>query len=230
MSSSRDSILGKLKAARRPFEDAAPRPSRYTPVIPEFDSTPAVLIERFVQEMDALKGKAFVVSDDESARRQVLALLREHQIDHVLAWDFAHIPVEALEATLRDAGVQVTLPRLHAERSPELMQRVGSAGGGLSGVDAAIAATATLVLSTGPGKGRLPTVLPPVWISVVSVDQLYPRLEDWLAAQRSSGMMPMRGRANLAFVTGPSRTGDIEMELILGVHGPGTQYVIIKQS
>ncbi len=168
MSSSRDSILGKLKAARRPFEDADPRPSHYKPVIPALDPAPEALIERFVQELDALKGSAIVVGGDADARKQVLALLREHAVDHILAWDFAHIPVVGLEQALTEAGVTITLPRLHVERSPELMQHLGSAGAGLSGVDAAIAATATLVLTSGPGKGRLPTVLPPVWISIVS--------------------------------------------------------------
>jgi L-lactate dehydrogenase complex protein LldG len=228
--SSREHILGKLRAARRPFEDAPPRPAAYIPAIPVDDVSPAALAERFVREMEALKGKAFVVQGDDGARQQVLDLLREHDVRHILSWDFAYIPVAGLEDALRADGIEITQPALHDERTSDIMAHLGQAGAGLSGVDAAIAMTGTLVLSSGAGKGRIPTVLPPIWIAVVAQEQLVPRIEDWLAGERERGMSTVYERANLAFVSGPSRTGDIEMELILGVHGPGTEYVIIKQS
>jgi L-lactate utilization protein LutC len=229
MSSARETILNKLRNARRPFEDAAPRPQAYIPVIPVANPETSALVERFIQEMDLLKGKAFAVNGDAEARTLILDLLRQHNVDHILAWDYRYVPVDGLEGALREAGIRVTQPRLHEERSPEFMARLGSAGAGVSGVDAAVAMTGTLILSSGEGKGRIPTVLPPVWIAVVSLEQLVPRIEDWLASERARGMTTVQERANLAFVTGPSRTGDIEMQLILGVHGPGTEYVIIKQ-
>lgn len=230
MSSSRDIILGKLRAARKPFDDAPSRPGQYLPVIPLADTSKPAMIEQFINEMSALKGKAWLVQGDQGVRDIVLHLLRDHGVEQVLAWDFAHIPVAGLEDALHAAGISIVHPRLHDERSPEVMQQLNRAGAGISGADAAIAATGTLVLSSGEGKSRIATVLPPIWIAIITDDQLVPRLEDWLAGERQHTMQTILQRANLAFVTGPSRTGDIEMELILGVHGPGTEYVVIKQS
>jgi L-lactate dehydrogenase complex protein LldG len=68
-----------------------------------------------------------------------------------------------------------------------------------------------------------------VHIVVVTLDQIVPRLEAWLAQQRAQGLPTMHNAANICFISGPSRTGDIEMELILGVHGPGQVQVIVKQ-
>lgn len=230
MSDSRSIILEKLRSARRPFDDAAPRPAHYQPALALEAMDRSALVARFVREMELLKGQAFVVQGDAGAREQIGALIAKHQANHVLTWDFRHIPVEGLKAMLHESGVAATIPLLHQTRTPEMMALYGSAAIGISGVDAAIAMTGTLVLSSGEGRGRIPTVLPPIWIAVVSVEQIVPRLEDWLVSERGRGMSTLYERANLAFVTGPSRTGDIEMELILGVHGPGTEYVIIKES
>jgi L-lactate dehydrogenase complex protein LldG len=98
----------------------------------------------------------------------------------------------------------------------------------LTGVDAAVAATGTMVFSTAPGKGRLPTVIAPVYIAVVTIDQLLPRLEDWIAKQRATNLELMWNSANICFVTGPSRTADIEMQMVLGAHGPGKVRVVVK--
>jgi len=228
MSSSRDTILNKLRHARRPFETATPRPAAYQPVLSAGDQSTDALIARFQDAMTALKGNTIVAHGDAAVRDIVIDLLRQHEVTHILAWDFSHIPVADLELTVRNAGITITMPNTHEERSPDAMQWMGSAGAGLTGADAALAATATLVLSTDIGKGRIPTVLPPIWISVISSSQIFAHMEDWVAHQRAQGMTTILERANVAFVTGPSRTGDIEMQLVLGVHGPGTQYVVIK--
>lgn len=229
MSDSRSIILERLRAARRPFEDAPPRPAQYQSALALAPMDRAALVARFVREMELLKGQAFVVQGDAGARECIASLIAQHNANHVLTWDFRHIPVDGLEAMLHESGVATTVPLLHQDHTPEAMALYSGATIGISGVDAAIAMTGTLVLSSGEGKGRIPTVLPPIWIAVVSVEQLVPRLEDWLLGERQRGMSTVYERANLAFVTGPSRTGDIEMELILGVHGPGTEYVIIKE-
>ncbi|MCA9909417.1 MAG: lactate utilization protein [Anaerolineae bacterium] len=228
MSSSRDTILNKLRSARRPFDAAPPRPANYLPVLSIDDPGREALIARFQSEMERLKGSTFIAQGDDDASAIVIDLLHKHNVTHILAWDFAHIPVTDLETKLRQAGITITFPNTHEARSPDTMKLYGSAGAGITSADAAIAVTGTLVLSASAGKGRIPTVLPPVWISIITSEQLFARLEDWLAHERAHGMTTMQERSNLVFVTGPSRTGDIEMQLILGVHGPGTQYVVIK--
>ncbi|MBE0690731.1 MAG: LUD domain-containing protein, partial [Anaerolineae bacterium] len=166
------------------------------------DTSPEALTERFQNAMAVLKGDALVAHGDVAARDMVIDLLRRHDITHILAWDFSHIPVADLEAEVRNAGITITIPNTHEERSADTMQWLGSAGAGLTGADAAIAATGTLVLSTGTGKGRIPTVLPPIWISIVSSSHLFACIEDWVAQQRTLGMAAIHERANLAFVTG----------------------------
>lgn len=227
--SSREQILNKLRAARQPFPDAPPRPKQYMPVAAVDDITPDSLLKRFSFELDRVMGQVFPVEGDEGARACVLDLLQTNQTTHILAWDFKYIPVEGLEAAIREAGIQITQPEMHDEFRAEMIENIRQAQVGLAGVDAAIAATGTMVFSTAPGKGRLPTVIAPMFIAVISIDQLLPRLEDWIAQQRSDNLDLMWKSANICFNTGPSRTADIEMQMILGVHGPGKVRVVVKR-
>ncbi len=229
--SSRDAILAKLRAARRPFEDAPPRPSDYLPVTVQDDLSPDALIERFSAELTRLMGSPMVVTGDDEARAAVIDLLKKHNTTHILAWDFTHIPVSGLKEAVEAAGIEIIYPEPYSSARDEMLAKAESAQVGLTGADAAAATTGTLIVTTAPGKGRIPTILPPVLISVIRVDQLLPRIESWFAQLRESdpAMSGITNSANFCLITGPSRTGDIEMELILGVHGPGTQYVVIKK-
>ncbi|MBZ0287351.1 MAG: lactate utilization protein [Anaerolineae bacterium] len=229
MTSSREQILNKLRAAQQPFPDAPPRPKEYMPVAPLDDATPDGLLQRFSFELDRVMGQVFPVGGDEGARTCVLDLLRGENATHILSWDFKYIPVAGLEAAIREAGIEIIHPEMHDEFREETIESIRGAQVGLAGVDAAIAATGTMVFSTAPGKGRLPTVIAPMFIAVITIDQLLPRLEDWVAQQRANNLDLMWKSSNICFNTGPSRTADIEMQMILGVHGPGKLRVIVKR-
>ncbi len=110
MTTSRDKILNKLRAARQPFPDAPPRPKAYMPVTKLDDDSPAALLERFTAELVRLNGEVFVVEDDAAARDCLLQLIVGHEAKALLSWDFRHIPVEGLEAALRDADIEITFP------------------------------------------------------------------------------------------------------------------------
>ena len=228
MPSSRDNILNRLRSARRPFPDAPPRPKAYLPVTPMPDTSPEALLARFTQELERLTGQVHAVQGDAEVIATVRAILAESAVGHVLAWDFEHIPAAGLADALRADAVEVTFPDLYAEGREAHSAHIRAAGAGIIGADAALATTGTLVLSTGPGRGLTPSILPPRLIAIIRLDQLVSNIEAWLAQQRADGMPLVHNSANLAFVTGPSRTGDIEMALVLGVHGPGEVHVIVK--
>jgi L-lactate dehydrogenase complex protein LldG len=227
--SSRDDILNRLRAAANPFPTAPPRPRRYLTVAPVPDDSPAGLLKQFQFELDRLMGQSFRVDGDSGACTCVLDQLRQREARHILAWDFAHIPVAGLEQAIKDAGIDISHPATHDEFRPETISYIQDAEVGLTGADVALAATGTLIFTTGPGKGRIPTVLAPAHLVVIEARQIIPRLENWVARQRADGLDGIRRAANVCFISGPSRTGDIEMELILGVHGPREVIVIIKQ-
>lgn len=229
MISSRDKILNKLREARKPFPDAPPRPHHYLPVALVDDPSPEGLLKQFSQIIKELNAEIFVVEGDEAACDKVIELLKSHNTTNLLAWDFKHIPVQYLEAAIKESGIAIHYPEMHDEFRRETIETIHQAQVGLTGADVAIAATGTMVVSTEPGKGRLPTVLAPVHIAVITLEQIVPRLEDWLARQRAAGSENLWDRANTCFISGPSKTGDIEMEMILGVHGPGIVQVVVKK-
>jgi L-lactate dehydrogenase complex protein LldG len=179
--------------------------------------------------LERVAGKVFPVEGDEAACTLVLELLRSHNTTSILSWDFACIPVEGLEEAIRGAGMTIIQPDMRDEFRAEVIEAVRDAQVGVTGVDAAAATTGTMIVSTGHGKGRLPTVLAPVWMPIMTLDQIIPRVEDWIARERERNLETIRSSANVAFITGPSRTGDIEMEMILGVHGSGVVQAIVKR-
>ncbi len=215
--SSRDRILGALRANRRPFEDAAPRPSPYLPVTRLDDPD---LVARFKAEIERLSGKFHVPADSQAAIDLVLSLIGDDQA--VIAWE--GLPLPGLDAALAGRHIRVVVPHARGEQRSAELANAEPIRVGITGADAAFATTGTLVLVTDDGHGRLPSLLPPVHIALLRRDRLFPRLEDWIAKESRAAVA---GSSSIAFVTGPSRTGDIEMQTILGVHGPGVVHVIL---
>jgi L-lactate dehydrogenase complex protein LldG len=93
---------------------------------------------------------------------------------------------------------------------------------GVTGVDLAIAETGTLVVVSGAGRPRSASLLPPCHVAVFDRDVLVTSLlQAGLALEAWHEGPPPEGRgASINFITGPSRTADIELTLTRGVHGP----------
>jgi L-lactate dehydrogenase complex protein LldG len=96
---------------------------------------------------------------------------------------------------------------------------------GITSAQAAIAETGTLVLESECERHRLVSLLPPVHIAIVNANDICLSLGEALRFVRRDG--PMAMSRTITFITGPSRTADIELTLAIGVHGPKELYVIV---
>ena len=96
---------------------------------------------------------------------------------------------------------------------------------GISTAQAAIAETGTLVLDSARERHRLVSLVPPVHIAIVNASTIYATLGETLSMLRNGKELSPA----VTFITGPSRTADIELTLTIGVHGPQELYVIINQ-
>ena len=95
---------------------------------------------------------------------------------------------------------------------------------GVTGVFAVIAETGTLMLLSGPQTPATVSLLPEVHVAVVRTEQIVPTMEDaWERLRAQAGAMP---RA-VNFVSGPSRTADVEQTVTLGAHGPRRVLIVL---
>lgn len=106
---------------------------------------------------------------------------------------------------------------------PFTREAVAATEVGITSADYALADTGSLVLFTESHESRLLSLLPPCHIAVIESSRIVSSLDDVLR------LRPLPGAESSAMVviTGPSRTGDIEMRLVRGVHGPGEIHVIV---
>jgi L-lactate utilization protein LutC len=109
----------------------------------------------------------------------------------------------------------------------QLVSRLAGCGAGLTAVEYAIAETGTLVLSSDESNALLVSLLPPIHIALLKVGRIRASLDEvirQLAVERIGRVDPSR---SVSFITGPSRTSDVELTLSIGVHGPKELHVII---
>ncbi|MEZ4659208.1 MAG: lactate utilization protein [Caldilineaceae bacterium] len=211
--SNRERILNSLRnAPAQPFGPIE-KPAAYLPMTPLPDQTPAALRQRFIAEAEKLACRVHPVDSPANALETLLTLLAGDE--RVISWTPELLPLPNLAATLAQAGITVADPR-----DPTV--RVG-----ISGVDAALAATGSLVLASGGGQYRTASLLPPVHIALVQESQILPDFESWIAAQRAQKLARFRQSSNIVVISGPSRTADIAMQLILGMHGPGELHILL---
>jgi L-lactate dehydrogenase complex protein LldG len=98
-------------------------------------------------------------------------------------------------------------------------EAVFNADAGITGCNALIARTGSVLISSGENLSRTISIFPPVHIVVAYRDQLiYGLKEYFLKNDATSSSM-------WSIITGPSRTSDIERKLVIGAHGPEELYV-----
>lgn len=212
--SSRDQILSKLRQRRdesKPFPTVTP-PTAYRPMIPRGDTSLAALTRQFVAEA---KKAACVLLEAATPDDAVAAILEIVGTETAVScWDPAHIPLPGLADAFDAAGI-------------DRVGRDADVRVGITGVDAALAATGSVVVGSGNGRWRAASLLPPVHIAVLTTDQIVPDLESWWAAQKEAGLEQARQQSNIVIITGPSRTADIAMQLVMGMHGPRELYLVL---
>jgi len=145
----------------------------------------------------------------------------------------SHLIAPAIHLTKEDAanvfGTDSTVEAIQRHARESLRQKFIEAAVGISGANMAIAETGTVVLVTNEGNADLTTTLPPVHIALFGMDKLVATLDDAVAMLR---MLPRSGTGQLMtsyvnWITGPSRSADIEQSLTIGVHGPGEMHCVI---
>ncbi len=96
---------------------------------------------------------------------------------------------------------------------------------GVTGAYCGIAETGTLMLLSGAHTHPVTSLLPDTHIAVVAAARLLRSMEDgWDLLRSEHGALPRQ----VAFVSGPSRTADIEMTLVLGIHGPYRVHIVLS--
>jgi len=201
----RSAILSRLRAAE---SHGLMPPIRDVAVQSAAPRTVDESLARFLDELRALGVTTYVEPTADAVRARVLSIVGSRA---ALAWDDRCLPYDVGRALTSAARGD----------SPRAMQAAAAIG--VTGCAAAIAETGTLALMTGEGKPRSASLLPPVHLAVVQRADLV-----WGATEFFERMgHEVASSACCTFVTGPSRTADIELTLTIGVHGPGEVLVVV---
>jgi L-lactate dehydrogenase complex protein LldG len=152
-------------------------------------------------------------------------IVARYGVGPFLSWDPDSLPVTGAVTHLENLGCV----RVDAEVPGEPDARKAHQAGytdvhiGLTGADAAFAETGSIVVRSGPGKPRMASLVPLIHIAFLPVEKIFRSPMHWLTRFGTE----IEGDANVVYITGPSRTADIEQQLNLGVHGPRELHVVL---
>ena len=210
----RRSVLG---ASRHHLREARAA-GENLPVAGEMDRSPRpvpgereTLVREFATRLGAVGGVAWRVTGIDGAADCVASIAAELGATRIALSDAPL--VLALRERLGSLASLVTGSDRDAIAACEL---------GVTSAQAAIAETGTLVLDAGAERHRLASLLPRVHVALVPVELLVLDLDAAFAVFATRGVP-----SAITLVTGPSRTADIELTLVVGVHGPQALHVVL---
>lgn len=220
MHSAREQLLQRIREATAEGNRAGGRPA-----LPErgevgYQGAGDDPVARFRQEFAAAGGQTHLVADRDAAVAAVVELARRCSARRVLLGSGEVLDALQLADRLREAGAEV----LRASDAQLNREAVFQADVGVSGVDFLLAETGSMVLMSRPEQPRSLSLLPPIHVAVAERRQILPDLFDLFAG---GGVRPEEAPACVTIITGPSKTGDIELRLVSGVHGPGEVHVVL---
>jgi L-lactate dehydrogenase complex protein LldG len=235
--SSRDEMLGLIRNILKTQEKAGPEAGRRTlppplegvmPPIP-----PEELADRFEAELQSLGCNSYRASTLSGLEEKLCSILEQIQAESVVLSRNPILNQLQIGKMLDGRGKRVVLwPADTAEEpaSSSFRDECFTAGAGITGVDFALAETGSLVLTSFTEGSQLASLAPAVHIALYRRSQIRASLDEVLqnlpVSRDPNRPSPTR---SLVFVTGPSRTADIEQILIRGVHGPRSVHAILVE-
>jgi L-lactate dehydrogenase complex protein LldG len=217
--SSREDILGRVRAGlhRNASNAAAGREIMATALLqgrqgpkPAIDAAPKALLERFHIKSEVQSSTVDIVAQEADAPAAIARYLAAMNLPKTAV-------VQPALAHLDWAGAGLAVEARGA-RDADLV--------GVTGCFCAVAETGTLMMCSSPSTPAAVSLLPETHIAIVHAARILPYMEDaWDLARKELGTLP---RA-VNFISGPSRTGDIEQTIVLGAHGPYRVHLVIVE-
>ena len=209
----RTQFLSRVRQALGHAETTVPggRPVRSDAVIREVSTHDPKRIARWMQYASDNGMSVQRVGPDE-VPVAIQKALAEHNARRVML-NCATWPVEPLAKSLSAAGVQV-----HRWTDTDCAQKVFECDAAVTDCRYGLADTGSLMVWSDTGFGRSSTLTVNLHVVILPVDKIIGDLVDAMAllARDTGGNMP----SNVVIINGPSKTSDIEMNLVTGVHGP----------
>lgn len=177
----------------------------------------------FRSNYEQLSGKVYLAGRPAEAAAAVGDILRNCNASKAVV---STIPAD-VEQQLHDFSNNLTCPIVALKpEAPDIPNQINEADVGMSEAVFAIATTGTIVEVSLNDAFRLISSLPKIHVAFLSATTIIHSLEE--AAAKLREIYEKNGAdCNITFVSGPSRTADIEMKLFLGVHGPQESHVIV---
>lgn len=174
------------------------------------------LAEQFMAALTAVYGEPHLTDSLADATSKLGQILADLGAERVIINDEA--PLAGLDLPVRWPHISW---HVAGQTGGDLRAFAAEADVGISGAAAALAETGSVVITSGPGRSRVATLFPPVHIVLLPASAITADLFTYTAARK--GSLP----ASLTFISGPSKTADIEQTMAIGVHGPKRFIVIL---
>ena len=187
------------------------------------------LVDRFADTARLRNWNLFRTASAEDAVGYLAEVAKTHAGGQVARSDQPALTELPLDDALDSLGIRSVLVKRDEAAPPEMLrQQIVESGVGITGADYAVAETGSVVVLPRRGLSRLVSLVPPVHVAVVRPEDVVESLDDVflfrrLEYHRNGGDMG----SYVNFITGPSRTADIEMKLVVGVHGPREVHLVL---
>ncbi|WP_027084730.1 LutC/YkgG family protein [Cohnella panacarvi] len=215
-----DGISSKL---RRPRAHTPPQhPYRGAPDFwRTFEWSEQERIERFTDHFKSAGGHVVRLSNMDAVKQFITEKATELSAKYIVRQNQQELDDLGLEKALPDARVSTW----NSDAAEAWKARAAEADIGVVVADCAAAYTGSITVMSSKDKGRSVSLLPTVLLAIIPVERLKTRLGEVLIRFDEAGRENLP--AGIHFISGPSRSADIENDLTIGVHGPGIVYALI---
>lgn len=216
-------INGISAKLRRPMVTEPPRhPFRGAPEFwNSYEWNEAERIERFTANFLSVGGHVQRLANMDEVRGFIADKATELSAQYILRYNDPVLAALDLEGALPNAQVSVW----NDEPAQDWRARAAEADIGVIMADYAAAYTGSITVLSSKDKGRSVSLLPTVLMAIIPVERLKTRLGEIMVHFDEGGRESLP--AGIHFISGPSRSADIENDLTIGVHGPGIVYALI---
>ena len=181
------------------------------------------LIQQFAAALSLAGGRFTAADNPQAVGNAIAGIAADLKARQAVGWHSSWLQQLGIPACLNEAGVEFITDAERTDKA-DFIREAAAAAIGITAVDYALADSGTLCLLAGKNQSRTSSLLPTVHVAVLQPQQIIRGLDDLFALlPTEQGAMS----SAITFITGPSRTADIELTLVVGVHGPQQLHVIL---